>query len=288
MLGLNLAFSLALDVVLAYAVASLLGPNDFWTTFFVMLGIFWFGPIPFAIKGNIYKLLLQQFNKNSVRTSLVQSFREAQLPLLSGTEFNDPADLYFREVANDDELPKSARLYAGVTMGQMSILNQYSMVDTLMLHSNLDAALAQYFDEMRRDGVKPHGLDNKALNVGKNEGEGDLDEQADLVASAKLNSEIGQISARALREDGIDDTQMNYERDKYFEYRSQIEEIMEKMGDDFYFGAAFHQYAKLVCAAGEPELAMQYLPRVDENFLQKFVLPDLPELAELASSEKKT
>lgn len=44
MLGLNLAFSLALDVVLAYAVASLLGPNDFWTTFFVMLGIFGLDP----------------------------------------------------------------------------------------------------------------------------------------------------------------------------------------------------------------------------------------------------
>jgi len=33
----------------------------------------------------------------------------------------------------------------------------YSSVDAVTMHSNLDAALATYFDEMRRDGVRPHG-----------------------------------------------------------------------------------------------------------------------------------
>ena len=285
--GFNFAISSILDIALAYVIATFFDSADFWIAFFLILAVIWFVPLIFLLKVNIYKLLLQQLNKTSIRTFLVQSFREAQLPLLSGTNFNDPADLYFQNVEDDDELPKSARRYAGATIGQMSIINHYSIIDAFAFHSNLDAALAQYFDEMRRDGVKPNGLDRKDAELDDIQNVSDLNEQAELVIKAKLKSDIGRMSAKVLSEKGIGEVQMKYERERYLGSRREIEELLELINDSFYFAAAFHQYAKLVCAADEPKLVVQYLSKVDKTFLNDIILPDLPDLAPFAASENK-
>jgi hypothetical protein len=155
--GFGWLFATALDIVLAYLLASWFFSEDLWFGFLLLVGVLWLGPLFFAIKGSIYKTLLYFITRAGTRKTLVQEFRKAQLPLLSGTDFNEPADLYFQEVASDDTLPKEARIYANMLIGQMGIVPIYSSVDTITMHANLDAALAIYFDEMRRDGVRPHG-----------------------------------------------------------------------------------------------------------------------------------
>tara|TARA_R110002110_G_scaffold225601_2_gene439657 strand:+ start:2876 stop:3397 length:522 start_codon:yes stop_codon:yes gene_type:complete len=152
----NIAICSLLDVALAYVIARVVSPDEVFVTTAILVVVIWLVPLVFIIKGNIYKTVLYHLNKSSVRTALVQEFREAKLPLLSGTDFNDPSDLYFNEVAADKTLPASATLYACMFVGQLSIIPKYSFVDAVVVSANTDAALATYFDEMRRDGVKPH------------------------------------------------------------------------------------------------------------------------------------
>jgi hypothetical protein len=52
-----------------------------------------------------------------------------------------------------------------MSLGQLSIISRYSLVEAIFARSNLDAALAVYFDELRRDGVKQH----KALDADDND-----------------------------------------------------------------------------------------------------------------------
>jgi len=161
----NAAICSLLDVALAYVIAGFVSPDEVLVTTAILVAVIWLAPLVFIFKGNIYKAILYHLNKSSVRTTLVQEFREAKLPLLSGTSFNDPSDLYFNEVAADRTLPASATLYAGVFAGQMSIISKYSVVDAVIASANTDAALATYFDEMRRDGVNPHGSELPDQNV---------------------------------------------------------------------------------------------------------------------------
>lgn len=151
-----LLYGVALDVTLSYLVATTFASDDRWLFLLLVLGAFWLGPIFFSIKSMLYKALLHFLTRAGVRRALVHEFRKAELPLTSGTDFNEPADLYFTVVAEDDTLPKSARLFAGQTVGQMALLPTYSWADTIILHANLDASLATYFDELRRDGATPH------------------------------------------------------------------------------------------------------------------------------------
>ena len=150
-----------LDAAFAYLIASQFANDDVWFSFFAALAIFWILPVLFALKSVLYKALFYFLNRSSVRQTLVQEFRRAGLPLLSGTEFNDPADLYFAQVAQDDSLPKSARLFAAQVVGQLALVPTYSSADTLILHANLDVALSTYFDQLRRQGVKPHRENNR-------------------------------------------------------------------------------------------------------------------------------
>lgn len=156
-IGFGWLVAFVLDLALAYALATWLAANDFWLGFSAILAVLWLGPVVFAFKGMIYKIVLFYLTKGTTRRNLVQDFRRARLPLLSGTSFNDPADLYFQEVASDDSLPKSAVDYANATVGQLGLISRYSSVDAVICNANLDAALGTYFDEMRRDGVQPHG-----------------------------------------------------------------------------------------------------------------------------------
>jgi hypothetical protein len=155
----NIAIGSLLDVALAYVIARVVSPDEVFVTTAILVVVIWFAPLVFIIKGNIYKSALYHMNKSSARTTLVQEFREAKLPLLSGTGFNDPCELYFNEVAADKTLPASATQYAGMFAGQLGIIPKYSLVDAIVVSANTDAALATYFDEMRRDGVKPHEFD---------------------------------------------------------------------------------------------------------------------------------
>lgn len=149
-------FGIALDLTLAYSFTTIFAGPEFWFLFSAILAFLWLAPLIFGFKSMLYKIIFHYAKRGSIRRTLVQGFRKAGLPLLSETGHNDPADQYFTEVAEDDSLPKSARLYASATLGQLVLIPMYSKVDTLFSHANLDAALATYFDEMRRDGVQPH------------------------------------------------------------------------------------------------------------------------------------
>ena len=53
-------------------------------------------------------------------------------------------------------LPEAARLYAAKMLGQLALIPTYSPTDAVLTHVTLDAALADYFDELRCAGVRPH------------------------------------------------------------------------------------------------------------------------------------
>jgi len=159
-LGRNLAAGIviatALDFALAYALAKYFFKDDFLISFLAILAFFWVTPFVFVFKNALFKMIAYHLERKKIRKSLVHEFRKSQFPLLSDTEFNDPADMYFEEVANDESLPKHARIAAAKTIGELSVIAKYSWADAFITYSNLDAALADYFDELRRDNVPPH------------------------------------------------------------------------------------------------------------------------------------
>jgi hypothetical protein len=159
-----LAFWTVADALIAYAVAYLFFADDMLFAFLVTLGVIWIVPLALKAKNLVLFSLWGLLNKTTIRGQLVREFRKSQLPLLSRTDFNDPADLYFQEVAEDDKLPKSARLFAAMSLGQLSIISRYSLAEAIFARSNLDAALAIYFDELRRDGVPEHNSHEVADN----------------------------------------------------------------------------------------------------------------------------
>ena len=151
-------YAIVLDLALASLVGSFFSDGDRWFGFFATLAFLWIVPMALGLKSVLYKIVFFFLAKSGARKILVQEFRKAQLPLLSGTDFNEPADLYFADVADDDDLPKPARLFAAQCLGQFVMIPSYSIPDSVILRANVDAALAIYFDELRRDGVKPHKL----------------------------------------------------------------------------------------------------------------------------------
>lgn len=145
--------STVLDVFLACALAALFGTRDFWITMLVILGFLWIAPWLLRINSTLSKLIQFFVQRGRFRRDLVHAFRKAKLPLLSQTDFNEPADLYFAEVASDDSLPKEARLFSSRTLGELTMVPKYSLVDSIIFNANIDAALAEYFDQLRRDGM---------------------------------------------------------------------------------------------------------------------------------------
>jgi hypothetical protein len=109
----NIAICSLLDVALAYVIARFVSPDEVLVTTAILVAVIWFAPLVFIFKGNIYKAILYHLNKSSVRTTLVQEFREAKLPLLSGTSFNDPSDLYFNGYRGRVLLRRLQRQYYG-------------------------------------------------------------------------------------------------------------------------------------------------------------------------------
>jgi hypothetical protein len=151
-----LAFWTFADAVIAFGIAYLFFSDSLLFAFLVTLAFLWLVPLVLKLKNFALFAIWGAMSKAGIRAQLVREYRKNQLPLLSGTDFNDPADLYFQEVAGDDSLPKSARLFAAQSLGQLSIIPRYSVVESVFARSNLDAALATYFDELRRDGVRQH------------------------------------------------------------------------------------------------------------------------------------
>jgi len=151
-----LAFWTVADALIAFCIAYLFFADHILFAFLVTLGVMWLVPLVLKAKNIALFSVWGFLNKTTIRSQLVRDFRKNELPLLSGTDFNDPADLYFQEVADDDTLPKSARLFAAMSLGQLSIVARYSLAEAIFARSNLDAALAIYFDELRRDGAKQH------------------------------------------------------------------------------------------------------------------------------------
>jgi hypothetical protein len=151
-----LAFWTVADALIAFSIAYLFFADTIFFAFLLTLGFMWLVPLVLKAKNLVLFSFWGFLNKTTIRSQLVREFRKSELPLLSRTDFNDPADLYFQEVADDDTHPKSARLFAAMSLGQLSIIARYSFVEAIFARSNLDAALAIYFDELRRDGVKQH------------------------------------------------------------------------------------------------------------------------------------
>ena len=130
------AYALILDLAVASLVGSFFPEGDRWFGFFATLAFLWIMPILLSLKAVIYKTIFYFLAKNGNRKMLVREFRKAQLPLLSGTDFNEPADLYFSDVAADDSLPKPARLFAGQCLGQFAMIPSYSLPDSVIVRAN--------------------------------------------------------------------------------------------------------------------------------------------------------
>jgi hypothetical protein len=110
-IALNLVVGALFDIAIAAAVAQLFD-GDYWTVFLLALAALWLLPILFRLRNTLLRGLLFLVHRKATRRLLVQEFRKAKLPLLSDTSFNDPADLYFSEVAGNDDHPKDARLFS--------------------------------------------------------------------------------------------------------------------------------------------------------------------------------
>ena len=112
-----LVFWLAADALIAFAVAYFFFADDLLVAFLVTIALLWLVPLLLKLKNLVVFSIWGMMSKDTIRSQLVREFRKNKLPLLSGSDFNDPADLYFQEVSEDDTLPKAARLFAAQTIG---------------------------------------------------------------------------------------------------------------------------------------------------------------------------
>ena len=149
------AMTLFLDAIISWAGAKLLFEHDMLFGFWAILAVLLIAPLLFGLKTIVYKAIGYQFTKNKTRKVLIHEFRKAALPLFESDVYVPDAEQYFSLVSNEDQLPKSAITFATQTIGQLALIPKYSLADTFIVHANLDAALEDYFDELRRDDTPP-------------------------------------------------------------------------------------------------------------------------------------
>ncbi len=145
---LYLARSVTFDVAIAFLISWLFAsPSEFWLFFSVLLAAILLLPIFLGLRSALYKIVVHLFSRRKKIDQLKREFRKAKLPYADA--FFRDVDAYLLEVWDEESNATSARKYAGIALGQFSLLPAYSLIDALLAHATSEAALTEYFDEIR-------------------------------------------------------------------------------------------------------------------------------------------
>ena len=112
-------------------------------------------PMVYGLRAALYNVLFNWFNKRTSIDDLKREFRKNELPDNEGGL--PDADFYFQSVIDNKDAPEKAKIFSAATLGNLSVLRQYSMIDTMRAHSRLEQALNEYSDSLPRPLRPPGG-----------------------------------------------------------------------------------------------------------------------------------
>ncbi len=102
----------------------------------------------YGIRAALYNVLLNWFSRRTSVDDLKRDFRRHELPNNDGGL--PDAEFYFQSVIESKEATEKAKVYSAATLGSLSLIRQYSPIDTMRAHSRLEQALKEYADTLPR------------------------------------------------------------------------------------------------------------------------------------------